>query len=64
MRVFVFSNLLPEFREIRGQEQKHFTPLGTKLYFNVHFSIKISIVLPPNMVANQELGYIILGKTT
>ena len=31
--------------------QKHFSPLGTKLYFNVNSSRKTSIVLTPNMAA-------------
>ena len=36
---------------VGGQEQKHFSPQGTKLYFPVNFSSKISIVLSPNMAA-------------
>ena len=36
---------------VGDQEQKHFSPLGTKLYFHVNFSSKISIVLTPNMAA-------------
>ena len=31
------------------KNQKHIYPLGTKLYFHVNFSRKISIVLTPNM---------------
>ena len=34
-----------------GQEQKHFSPLGTKLYFHVNSSSKKSTVLAPNMAA-------------
>ena len=34
-----------------GQEQKHFSLLGTKLYFHVNSSEKKSIVLTPNMAA-------------
>lgn len=34
-----------------GQEQKHFSPLGTKLYFHVNYSGKNSIVLSPDMAA-------------
>ena len=42
-----------------GQEQKHFSPLGTKLYFHVNSTRKISIVLNPtwppyHVVANQQ----------
>ena len=33
------------------KNQKHISPLGTKLYFYVNFSRKISIVLTPNMAA-------------
>ena len=33
------------------QEQKHFSPLGTKLYFHVNSSIKNSIILTLNMAA-------------
>ena len=36
---------------VGGQKQKHISPLGTKLYFHVNFSSKISIVLTPNMAA-------------
>ena len=36
---------------VGGQEQKHFSPLGTKLYFHVNFSRKYSCVLTPNMAA-------------
>ena len=36
---------------VGGQEQKHFSPLGTKLYFHVNFSRKYSFVLTPNMAA-------------
>ena len=32
-----------------GQEQKHVSPLGTKLYFHVNSWHKHSIVLTPNM---------------
>ena len=34
---------------VGGQEQKHFSPLGTKLYFHFNSSRKSSIVLTPNM---------------
>ena len=34
---------------VGGQEQKHFSPLGTKLYFHVNSSRKNSVVLTPNM---------------
>jgi len=34
-----------------GQEQKHCSRLGTKLYFHVNSSRKNSIVLTPNMAA-------------
>ena len=34
---------------VGGQEQKHFSPLGTKLYFHVNSSRKYSFVLTPNM---------------
>ena len=33
---------------VGGREQKHFSPLGTKLYFHVHSSRKYSFVLTPN----------------
>ena len=36
---------------VGGQEQKHFSPLGTKLHFHVHSSRKSSTVLTPNMAA-------------
>ena len=36
---------------VGDQEQKHFSPLGTKLYFHVNSSRKTSIVLTPNMAA-------------
>ena len=36
---------------VGGQEQKHFSPVGTKLYFHVNFSRKNSSVSTPNMVA-------------
>ena len=36
---------------VSGQEQKHFAPPGTKLYFHVNSSKKNSIVLTPNMAA-------------
>ena len=36
---------------VGGQEQKHFSPLGTKLFFHVHSSRKYSFVLTPNMAA-------------
>ena len=36
---------------VGGQEQKHFSPLGTKLYFHVNSSRKYSFVLTPNMAA-------------
>ena len=36
---------------VGGQEQKYFSPLGTKRYFHVNFSCKISILLNPNMAA-------------
>lgn len=36
---------------VGGQEQKHFPPLGTKLYFHVNSSRKYSFVLTPNMAA-------------
>ena len=36
---------------VGGQEQKHFSPLGTKLHFHVNYSRKSSIVLTPNMAA-------------
>ena len=34
-----------------GQEQKHFSPLGTKLYFHGNSLRKISMVLTLNMAA-------------
>ena len=34
-----------------GQEQKHFSRLGAKLYFHVNSSRKNSIVLTSNMAA-------------
>ena len=34
-----------------GQEQKNFSPLGTKLCFHVNFSRKNSIILTHNMAA-------------
>ena len=34
-----------------GQEQMYFSPMGTKLYFQVNSSTKNSIVLSPNMAA-------------
>ena len=36
---------------VDGQEQKHFSPLGTKLYFHVNSTLKNSILLIPNMAA-------------
>ena len=36
---------------VGGQAQKHFSPLGTKLYFHVNSSRKYSFVLTPNMAA-------------
>ena len=44
---------------VGGQEQKHLSPLGTRLYFHVNYSRKIilywSPTLPPCfVVANQE----------
>ena len=33
------------------KNKKHISSLGTKLYFHVNFSHKISIVLTPNMAA-------------
>ena len=36
---------------VGGQEQKHFSPLGTKIYFHVNSSRKYSFVLTPNMAA-------------
>ena len=36
---------------VGGQEQKHFSPLGTKLYFHVNYSRKYSFALTPNMAA-------------
>ena len=36
---------------VGGQEQKHFSPLETKLYFHVNSSRKNTIVLTPNMAA-------------
>ena len=36
---------------VGGQEQKHFSPLGTELYFFVNYSRKNAIVLTHNMVA-------------
>ena len=34
-----------------GQDQKHFSPVGSKLYFHVNSSRKKYIVLNPNMAA-------------
>ena len=46
-----------------GQEQKHFSPLGTKLYFHVNTLRKNCIdppTLPPcHMFANKELANLI-----
>ena len=36
---------------VGGQEQKHFSPLGTKLYFHVNSSRKNTVVLATNMAA-------------
>ena len=36
---------------VRGQEKKHFSPLGTKFYFHVNSSRKSAIVFTPNMAA-------------
>ena len=36
---------------VDGQEQKHLSSLGTKLYFHVNSSLKNSILLTPNMAA-------------
>ena len=36
---------------VGGQEQKHFSPVGTKLYFHVNSLRKYSFVLTPNMAA-------------
>ena len=36
---------------VGGQEQKHFSPLGTKLYFHLNSSRKYYFVLTPNMAA-------------
>ena len=45
---------------VGGQEQKHFSPLGTKLYFDVNSWKKILLFWPStwppwHVVANQEL---------
>ena len=45
---------------VGGQEQKHFSPLGTKLYFDVNSGKKILLFWPStwppwHVVANQEL---------
>ena len=34
-----------------GREQKHLSPLGTKLYFHVNYSRKIIFLLIPNIAA-------------
>ena len=49
---------------VGGQQQKHFSPLGTKLYFHVNSSRKYSFVLTPNMAAlsrgcKKESSYIL-----
>ena len=36
---------------VDGQEQKHFSPLGTNLYFHVNSSLKNSILFTSNMAA-------------
>ena len=41
---------------VGGQEQKHFAPLGTKLYFRVNSARKNSVVWPPNMTTLSR-GY-------
>ena len=48
-----FSRSVPKVASgpVGGLEQKHFSPLGAKLYFHENFSSKISIVLTPNMAA-------------
>ena len=42
--------------QVGGQEQKHFSLLGTKLYFHVNSSRRNSIVLIPNIAALSR-GY-------
>ena len=61
MNVFLLAacHKWPHGSHVSGQEQKHFSSLGTKLYFHVNSSRKNSIVLTPNMAAlsrgrNQE----------
>ena len=39
---------------VGDQGQKHFSPLGTKLYFQVNSSRKNYIVLTPNMAASSR----------
>ena len=53
-RLQIFVLLVCTWRHgghVDGQEQKHFSPLGTKLYFHVNTSRKYSFVLTPNMAA-------------
>ena len=61
MNVFLLAacHNWPHGSHVSGQEQKHFSSLGTKLYFHVNSSRKNSIVLTPTMAAlsrgrNQE----------
>ena len=53
MEIPIFIDLLPfdHSSHIGGQEQKHFSLLGTKLYFPVNSLRKNSIILTPNMAA-------------
>ena len=51
---------------VGGQEQKHLSPLGTKLYFHVNYSRKIilywSPTLPPCLVvANHKNAYFVVS---
>ena len=54
LKLFLDQLLLCTWRHgghVVGQGQKHFSPLGPKLYFHVNSSRKNSVVLTPNMVA-------------
>ena len=52
--------------DVGGQEQKHFSPLGTKLYFHVNSSRKIRLYWPPTLppclvVANRKNASLVVS---
>ena len=51
VRGFVFACDVTAAMLVVMQEQMHFSPLGTEIYFHVNSSRKNSVVLIPNMAA-------------